>query len=154
MNRIKSLESIITSLKGYEAELQKKIDLVRTYSAEQEVALQFVEQFPEDLAKDEWSSPRTQACISFDSGTVHGFMLNFNASTLDELVEPLKWLTQRLGAYTISDYPEIQRRSYTFLKGRFHFQVFFGDASSADHKVCKFVKVGVEEKPVYEMRCE
>lgn len=152
MNQLKALQSVLTSLDSYVESLQKRIDLTRSYIEEQKTALEFVNQFPEDQPEDAYSSSRTRASISFDSGCVQGFMLNYNALTLDELVGPLKWLSQRLGSYTISEYPEIHRRSYIFSKGRFHFQVFFD--SSDVKNVCKYVQVGVKEQPVYELRCE
>ena len=152
MNQLKALQSVLTSLDSYVESLQKRIDLTRSYIEEQKIAQEFVKQFPEDQPEDAYSSPRTKASICFDSGTVNGFMLNYDASSLNEIVEPLRWLSRRLGAFTINEYPEIGRRSYIFSKGRFHFQVFF---NSGDVKnVCRYVQVGVKEQPVFKLMCE
>jgi hypothetical protein len=154
MDQMRALSSATNCLTDYIESLHKRIDLTRTYEPEQLIALEFIQAFPEEYAiQGEYSPVRTRASISFDGGQIHGLLLCYDASTLEELVEPLRWLSSRLGPYTINEYPELQRRSYIFSKGRFTFAAFFGNMSSVK-SVCKYVQTGVKEEPVYEFKCE
>ena len=58
-------------------------------------------------------------------------------------------MSAKLGKFTITDYPEMGRRTYDF--GRLKFCVFFNTYNAGT--VCKFVEVGKEEKPIYKLMC-
>lgn len=139
------------AIAGYVAELERRIGLARAYAPEQDLAVEFMAAHAHlDPEPSEWNS-RLRVHLSLDPSSVNALMINFDAKTLAEVTEPLRWLSQRLGAYTIDDFPELGRRAYIFTsEGRsLRFQVFFNSNSS----VCRFVEVGKEEKPIFKLMC-
>lgn len=141
-----------TAIDSYLAELALRIEKAKSYAPETAIACEFIRAFPA-LAGDsnwEWDRP-LHVHLALDPNTVNAFMLNLDALKLTDVSQPLRWLAQRFGAYTIDDYPELGRRAYVFENnGRpVRFQVFFNN----NEAVCKFVKVGVKEEPVYKLMC-
>lgn len=139
----------------YVQELNARIEKARAFAPEVALARDFIGVFGAlcGPAPDiEWYLSKLRVSLSLDPGTVNALMLNFDATELAQVTEPLRWLATRLGKYTIEDYPELGRRAYVFGNGDrpVRFQVFFNSNTS----VCKFVQIGVEEKPVYKLTCE
>lgn len=140
------------AISKYCEELRARIAKAEAYAPEIAIAADFVRAFPAlaGTSPDEWQRP-LRIGLTLDPNTVNALMVNLDAVRLLDVTEPLKWLAQRFGAYTIDDYPELGRRAYVFENnGRpVRFQVFFnGDAAQ-----CKFVKIGVKEEPVYKLMC-
>ena len=145
---VEAIKQATTAVDRYVEELTKRIEEAKTYAAEQEVVLEFIQAFPDTEGLRAWEGTRTS--FTLDAGTVKALMINRDYTALTEVTEHLRFLAQRLGKYTIDDYPELGRRAYVFNKGRFRFQCFF---NNSDANVCRFVQVGVEEKPVYKLMC-
>ena len=155
-DQMAALQSSLTCIEKYVKELEDRIKEANGYSVERMVAFDFITAFPEAMAPPPveyppYNPPRTSVGLTLDNGTVHALMINYHAVSLMELVEPVKWLANRLGKFTIEDYPELNRRGYVFSGGRLRFQVFF---DRGDKTVCKFIQVGVKEEPVYKLQCE
>lgn len=149
-NTIRDAESAISK---YVEELQARIVKAEAYTEDVAIAADFVRAFPALAGDSDWEWDRPlRIALSLDPNSVNALMINFDALRLTDLTEPLRWLAQRLGAYTIDDYPELQRRAYVFANdGRpVRFQVFL----HKDGALCKFVKTGVKEEPVYTLMCD
>lgn len=147
-SQAEAVKQVLNAIREYIDEMDKRITDARTYEVEQAIALGFVEAFPEP---EEGSSyPDVRTSFTLDSGTVRALMVNRDYTSLKDVTEHLKWLAARLGRYVIEDFPELGRRSYIFNSGRFRLQCFFHNTEA---NVCKFVQVGVEEKPIYKLMC-
>lgn len=131
-----------TALDDYENTLRDRIDELNKYKDVQEAAIDVMENFPEL----EWSG----AQFTLDTGTFKAFIITADCKTLSEIVEPLKFLREKLGTYKISDDPDIRRRCYKFDNDRLVFQAWFW---GKDDDVCRYVQVGTKEVPVYQLKC-
>lgn len=126
--------------------LEGLIAAARGYAPEVEIAEAFCREFP---PTDVGYIGQMRTQIGVGSGALNGCLVMWDARRLSDVTSRVAWLAQRLGKFKIEDYPELGRRTYDF--GRFKFCVFF---NSYDEKtICKFVEVGKEEKPVYELMC-
>lgn len=141
-NHLRDLEERIQRAKGFEAEQALAIEFLSAHAHLQ----------PEPTRDGEYVPEVFRVHLSLDPGTVNALMINYDATQLSDVTEPLRWLAQRLGKYEIEDYPELGRRSYIFANdGRaLRFQVFF----NSDKSVCRFVQTGVKEEPVFKLMCE
>ena len=104
--------------------------------------------------QDEWSGPR--ASVGWQSGQLQGALLFMDIERAEEITPVLKefgklgWHRKK-DAQT-ADYPELQRRSFTLVHAGFVGEIIFSAFFRGE--VCKFVEVGRETKPLYELRCE
>jgi hypothetical protein len=148
------------AISEYVAELEKRIEMARRFTAEEAIAVSFLREFSHleanALPADEhgyqpYVTQRFRVHLALDPGTVNALMINFDATALAEVTEPLRWLAARLGKYEIEDYAALGRRAYVFANdGRaVRFQVFF----NGDKSACKFVQVGEKTEPVYKLMC-
>ena len=121
--------------------LQCNIKRVHTWAAEAQIASEFTEAFPESKA---------EVAAGIGSGVVNGIRIRMNdVETLSSCTPYVKWLCARCGKFTIEDFPEIQRRIYDF--GTLKLMCFF---RYDDGATCQFVKVGTEDKAIYELQCD
>lgn len=120
--------------------LKEYIATAESYAPEAEIADALVAEFPQhDL----------RCSIGVGPHVLNGFLIMVDLHRLDEAKALVSWLSQRLGKFDISDFPELGRRTYDWK--RLKLSAFF---NSFDAKtVCKFVEVGKEEKPVYKLMC-
>jgi len=152
-DQMKALQSATSCIDEYIATLEIRKAKASSYREEQQIAMEFVQAFPEgnpEPGEESYSSPDTRVAFSLDTGCINAIMLNWDCTTgLADVKPRLKWLADRLGKYTINNDPHAQRKQYIFRDGRFFFQVFFWKPNA----VCKFVQTGVKEEPVYEFKC-
>ena len=98
--------------------------------------------------------------IGYGIGSLQGVLLSTTALDFRELIAVRRWLrTQGLPAPETNDYAEIRRRSWTYHRKDEPDFVFSAFARSPyldklEGQKCEFVKVGVKEEPVYELRCD
>lgn len=152
-NTQRAIDVASTAVTRYVEELEKRIEKARAFDAEQSLVAEFLAAF-EPEPKDEFDVyPKFRVGLTLDPSTVNALMINYDARALADVVDPLRWLSQRLGKYEIDDYPELNRRAYVFRNhGRpVRLQVFFG---VGDESVCKFMQIGVKEEPVYKLMCD
>lgn len=152
----KSIDDAGLVIESYVKELEARIARARTFAPEQALVVEFLRAFAHVESAPDYEGDvygmKLRAGFTLDPSTVNALIVNFDADSLPEVVEPLKWFAARLGKYEIDDYQELGRRSYVFANGGrpVRFQVFFNSAKS----VCKFVEVGKEEKPIYKLMCD
>lgn len=151
MNQLKALQSATSCIDEYIKSLEDRKAQALAFRDMQKIAIEFVQTFPEDMPKEEWDRARTTVGFSLDAGTHCKLYVSWDAKTVEELVEPLRWLAVRLGPYGIDDNPDFNRRVYTFKNGLFMFQAFFW--AHSEETVCKYVEVGKKEVPIMELRC-
>lgn len=130
-------------LDKYEDTLRDRIDRLNSYKEEQYVILEMMEEFPqlEDV--------RVQ--FTLDSGTYGGLICTVEVDQVKMLVEPLRFLREKLGPYKVNDDADLQRRAYKFRGNRVIFQAWFWNNKSDEQ--CRYVEVGKKEVPVFELRC-
>jgi hypothetical protein len=130
-------------LDKYENTLRDRIDQLNSYKEELDVVLELMEEFPqlEDV--------RVQ--FTLDSGTHGGLICTVEVDQIKALIEPLRFLRERLGSYKVWDDADMQRRIYKFRERRLAFQAWFWNNKSDEQ--CRYVEVGKKEVPVYELRC-
>lgn len=152
-DQMKALESTTGCLSDYEKVLLDRLQQLKDWRTTQNVALELVQKFPEAMATDGYESPQTRVAFSLDSGTWNALMINKDCKSLQDVVEPLRFLREKLGAYIIQDDPDSKRRVYKFANGGHPvvFQAFFWGPET--EQLCKFVEVGKEEKPIFKLMC-
>jgi hypothetical protein len=130
-------------LDKYEDTLRDRIDQLNSYKEEQYVILEMMEEFPqlEDV--------RVQ--FTLDSGTHGGLICTVEVDQVKMLIEPLRFLRERLGAYKVNDDADLQRRVFKFRSNRVTFQAWFWN--NKDDQQCRYVEVGTKTVPVFELRC-
>ena len=95
--------------------------------------------------------------VIHESGTTPEVNIDFEADTLGE-VTPVLAALRRCGYVRlyVTDCPETNARLYSYRlggsKGNLHVRVDV-HFSHAEGSACRYVKVGVEEAPVYELQC-
>ncbi len=152
-NQQEALRHAQSCLQEYIQVLKKRLEEVPTYAEEQLVAIEFVQRFPEPAAPDDsYNSVEQRAQFTLDTGTFGGVILTKDpVRKLKDLVEPLRFLRERLGPYVVEDDPEMKRRIYKFRGQRFVFQAWFWN--DADQDACRYVQVGTKEVPVMKLMC-
>ena len=131
-------------LDKYEDELRERIDKLNSYKEEQHTIIALMEAFPQ--------LENVQVQFTLDSGTFGGLICTTDVEQLKVLVEPLRFLRERLGAFTVTDDPDIRRRIYKFRDNRVTFQAWFWSNENKEG-ACKYVQTGVKQVPVFELRC-
>lgn len=129
---VATLEGYIATARGYEPEIA--------------IAADFARAFP---PAEPGYMGRMRTTIGVGPHVLNGVLVMWDARRLADVKARVAWLAQRLGKFTIEDYPEMGRRTYAW--SRFKFSVFFNNGD--DKTVCRFVEVGKEEKPVYKLMC-
>ena len=121
-------------------QLQEYIATASSYGPEAEIADALIAEFPQHPIR---------CSIGVGPHVLNGFLIMVDLKQLDEARALVAALAKRLGKFEISDYPELGRRTYGW--SRLKLSCFFN--AWDDKTVCKFVQVGVEEKPVYKLMC-
>jgi len=151
-NQQEALLQAQNCLQDYKKELAKRLLQVEEFEFYRAVAEEYILAFPEAMADPNsvWNSAETRTIFTLDSSCFHAVILTRDMKTIKELTEPLRWLRERLGKYTVDDDKDMKRRVYKFADGKFVFQAWFWDTSAES---CKYVKVGTKEVDVFELRC-
>ena len=99
--------------------------------------------------------------IGYGIGSLQGVLLRANTLDLRELTVVRRWLREKgLPAPSVEDYGALGRRSWTYEQKDQPNLVFSAfvrapyNIEKLEGQKCEFVKVGVTEEPVYELRCD
>jgi hypothetical protein len=130
-------------LDKYEDTLRDRIDRLNSYKEELDVVLELMEEFPQ--------LDDVQVQFTMDTGTYGGLICTVEVDQIKMLVEPLRFLRERLGPFKVHDDADMQRRVYRFRERRLTFQAWFWNNKSDEQ--CRYVEVGKKEVPVFELRC-
>jgi len=104
--------------------------------------------------------------LGYQASSMQGVVVSFGSWGKEardvRVVAPLLRRLRQLGyrRTSVDDYVEMARRTWHYEFKRYertdnvHVSVFLStDLTATDDTVCRFVKVGVKEEPVYELRC-
>jgi hypothetical protein len=152
-NQVEALRQATACLDEYEQELRKRIERLKDFKALQQIVVELLQRFPEPMAGDEfYNSPEVRTSFNLDAGTHQALMVNRDCKSIQEVIEPLRFLRKRLGKYEVTDDPDFKRRIYKFnVDGcALVFQAFFW---ASEDQLCKYVQIGVKEEPVFKLRC-
>ena len=152
-NQLEALRKAAGCLDDYRRELEARLAGLNYWTGVQQVAVELINKFPEDYAPSEgFHSPEVSVQFTLDSGTHQALIISKDCREISEIAEPLRFLRERLGPYTISEDPDLNRRIYTFNRDgkKVIFQCFFWNHKD---QLCRYVQVGTKEVPVYKLKC-
>ena len=131
------------------AELNEKIAQLFSWDA--------TARWAEEMCAEQDESLKARVNVGVQSGQLRGVIIHLDVRDMADAV-PIRRAVRQLGygKPTVSDYAEIQRRSWCYEKEEDAAAPFIHVCAHLpwdEGAHCEYVKVGTKEQPVYELRC-
>jgi len=134
-------------------EALKEIDKKKEYILSMQSEMYLVEELAK-YVKTIQGVHNVRISVGWENGSIQGNMVKADFEDIRKTTEIRKWIRDKgFPAPKIDDYPELQRRTFTYVrKDKPNFSLlafcYYGEGA-----VCKFIEVGKKEEPVYELKC-